>query len=282
VQIVQSDGVDIAVRQSGDGAVSVVFVHGFQNSSAAWSGVMSRLGDRINGVALDLPGCGASSRPADWARCTVDHYARDVANVIEALGLERPVLVGHSLGGGAVLRLALDQPELARALVLVAPISTTGLDFLSAEQIDALADPTDDDALALARAAFFRPPSDEVFALVMEAVHTASREHIQGAARSMAAFDVADQLSTLAVPALLVAGDRDRHVPLRNHLATWARIRRCGLQVFHQVGHVPFDEVPDAFDEVLLRFCGQFAGEAAWSPAMWPNTAPDVRPVPPG
>jgi sigma-B regulation protein RsbQ len=259
VQIVQSDGVDIAVRQSGDGAVPVVFVHGFQNSSAAWSGVMSRLGDRITGVAVDLPGCGASGRPADWSRCSVEHYARDVANVIDALGLEHPVLVGHSLGGGTVLRLGLDHPEMARGLVLVAPISTTGLDFLSAEQIDALADPTEDDALALAHAAFFRPPSDEVFALVMEAVRTASREHIQGAVRSMAAFDVADQLPTLAVAALLVAGDRDRHVPLRNHVATWAGIRRCGLQVFHQVGHVPFDEVPEAFDDVLLRFCGSVA-----------------------
>jgi sigma-B regulation protein RsbQ len=277
---VHSDGVDLAVRQSGDGPVPVVFVHGFQNSSAAWSGVMSRLGEQINGVALDLPGCGASGRPADSARCTVDHYARDVANVIDALGLERPVLVGHSLGGGTVLRLALDRPELAGALVLVAPISTTGLDFLSAEQLDALADPTEEDAIALARAAFFRPPSDEVFAIVMDAVRAASREHIQGAARSMASFVIADELATLTVPALLVAGDRDRHVPLRNHLATWAGIRRCGLQVFHQVGHVPFDEVPDAFDDVFLRFCA--AVEPAWSPAMRPNTAPDVSPLPPG
>lgn len=259
MQTIPSDGVDIVVRHSGDGAVPVVFVHGFQNSSGAWSGVMGRLGNRINGVALDLPGCGTSGRPADWARCTVDHYARDVANVIDALGLDRPVLVGHSLGGGTILRLALDRPELARALVLVAPISTTGLDFLSAEQVDALADPTEADALALARAAFFRPPSDEVFAIVMEAVRAASREHIQGAARSMASFVVADQLHALAVPTLLVAGDRDRHVPLRSHLATWAGIRCCGLQVFHQVGHVPFEEVPDAFDEVFLHFCAAVA-----------------------
>jgi sigma-B regulation protein RsbQ len=255
--VVRSDGVDVEVRTSGNGPVPVVFVHGFQNNGAAWSGVMRRLGDRITGVALDLPGCGTSGRPKTLKRCTIEHYARDVAKVIEALGLDRPVLVGHSLGGGTSLRLALDRPELARALVLVAPISTTGLDFLTPEQVDALADPSADDVLALARAAFFRPPSDEDFAVVMEAVRAASREHIEGAARSMAAFVVADELPTLAVPALLVAGDRDRHVPLRNHLATWAGIRRCGLQIFHQVGHVPFAEVPDAFDDVLLRFLAQ-------------------------
>jgi hypothetical protein len=70
----------------------------------------------------------------------------------------------------------------------------------------------------------------------------------------MPAFSVVDELRTLSVPALLMAGDRDRHVPLRNHLATWATIRRCGLHVFHQVGHVPFAEVPEEFDKVLLRF----------------------------
>ena len=252
--IVDSHGVKVHLRRQGYGAVPVVFVHGFQNSSATWSGVMSRLGDAITGIALDLPGCGASGRPTASARCTVDHYARDVANVIGALDLERPVLVGHSLGGGTVLRLGLDRPDLVRALVLVAPISTSGLDFLTADQVDSLADPTDEEALALARAAFFRPPPDDVFAVVMAGVRDASREHIEGAARSMAAFTVTQELRTLAVPTLLIAGDRDRHVPLRNHLATWAGIRRCGLQVFHQVGHVPFAEVPDEFDDVLRRF----------------------------
>jgi sigma-B regulation protein RsbQ len=255
--VVHSDGVDVEVRTSGTGAVPVVFVHGFQNSSGSWAGVMSRLGDRITAVALDLPGCGASGRPDAWTRCSIEHYARDVANVIEALGLDRPVLVGHSLGGGTVLRLALDRPELARALVLVAPISTTGLDFLTEEQVDSLADPSADDVLALARAAFYRPPSDADFAAVMEAVSAASREHIEGAARSMAGFVVTAELPLLAVPTLLVAGDRDRHVPLRNHLATWAGIRRCGLQIFHRVGHVPFAEVPDAFDDVLVRFLSE-------------------------
>ncbi len=252
--MVDSNGVEVHIRRQGRGAIPVVFVHGFQNSSATWSGVMSRLGEAITGIALDLPGCGASGRPTTSARCTIDHYARDVANVIDALDLERPVLVGHSLGGGTALRLGLDRPDVVRALVLVAPISTAGFDFLSADQVDSLADPTEEEAVTLARAAFFRPPPDDVFAVVMEGVRGASRQHIEGAARSMAAFTVTDELPRLSVPTLLVAGDRDRHVPLRNHLATWAGIRRCGLQVFHQVGHVPFAEVPDEFDDVVLRF----------------------------
>jgi sigma-B regulation protein RsbQ len=43
-------------------------------------------------------------------------------------------------------------------------------------------------------------------------------------------------------------------VPVRNHLATWCALRRSGLQVYFDVGHVPFQEVPDRFTEDLLRF----------------------------
>jgi hypothetical protein len=48
--------------------------------------------------------------------------------------------------------------------------------------------------------------------------------------------------------------DRDDHVPVRNHLATWRALRRSGLQVYFDVGHVSFQEVPDRFTEDLLRF----------------------------
>ena len=65
-----------------------------------------------------------------------------------------------------------------------------------------------------------------------------------------------DQLDRLRLPCLLVCGDRDRHVPLRNLLATQQAIPRCGLQVYHDVGHVPFVEVPDRFATDVGHFLG--------------------------
>ena len=67
-------------------------------------------------------------------------------------------------------------------------------------------------------------------------------------------FDRQDDLHRLAVRTLLVCGDRDQHVPLRNHLATQQGIPRCGLQVYFDVGHVPFVEVPDRFATDVERF----------------------------
>lgn len=159
-------------------------------------------------------------------------------------GLTRPVLVGHSLGAAIGIRIALDRPGLLGGLVLVAPSSTRGLDFLSAQQIEVLAHPTSDDELvALARAAFRRPPAPEVLEQVMAIVRSASPQHIEGAVYSSRDFRVEEELRGLTCRTLLIAGDRDKHVPLRNHLATAMAVPRCGLQVFTDVGHVPFVEV---------------------------------------
>jgi pimeloyl-ACP methyl ester carboxylesterase len=112
----------------------------------------------------------------------------------------------------------------------------------------------DDDLVALARAAFRRPPPPGLLDQVLAVVRSASPEHVEGVVRSTRDFCVEQDLARLTCRTIVIAGDRDRHVPLRNHLATAAAIPRCGLQVFYDVGHVPFVEVPDEFDRVLARF----------------------------
>jgi sigma-B regulation protein RsbQ len=175
--------------------------------------------------------------------------------VCDALHVTAPIAIGHSLGGATVLRAALREPKRFAGLVLVAPASTTGLDFLPDGAFEGLVHPTLEQQRELARAAFRRSPAPADFEALMAVIARATREHIEGAARSMRDFRCQHELVKLALPALLVCGDRDRHVPLRNHLATWQAIPRCGLQVYSDVGHVPFFETPDAFAQDVVRFC---------------------------
>ena len=154
-----------------------------------------------------------------------------------------------------MLDAALTHPNRFRGAVLVAPASTSGLDFLPDEAaFEALAHPTPDQQRALARAAFRSPPADDDFAALMDVIARATPQHIEGAARAMRDFTRQADLPRLAIPTLLVCGDRDRHVPLANHLATQQGIPRCGLQVYFDVGHVPFAEVPDRFAADVTRF----------------------------
>ena len=164
------------------------------------------------------------------------------------------MVVGHSLGAATVMAAALACPGRFAGLVLIAPASTSGLDFVPDDQFDSLAHPTREQQEALALAAFRRPPSDEGFRQLMSVIEMASPQHIDGAARSMRDFACQQSLVALDVRSILLCGDRDRHVPLRNHLATHGAIARCGLQVYFDIGHVPFVETPDRCAADVERF----------------------------
>ena len=233
-----------------------MFVHGFQNDHTTWSPLVERLdAGRYRFTSFDLLGCGASERPDTWERCAIEEYGADLIALCDRLEISRPVLLGHSLGAAIVLSAALENPGRFAAAVLLAPASTTGLDFLPDEaSFDALAHPTADQQHALAHAAFRRPPAEEDFAELVAVIERASPEHIEGAARAMRTFTCQSNLDALDLPAILVCGDRDRHVPLRNHLATQHAIPRCGLQVYFDIGHVPFIEAPDRCAADVERF----------------------------
>ena len=188
-------------------------------------------------------------------RCSIQEYGADLVALCDGLEIGRPVVLGHSLGAAIVVSAALENPGRFAGAVLLAPASTTGLDFLPDDaSFDALAHPTADQQHALARAAFRRLPTEEDFAEFVAVIEQASPEHIEGAARAMRGFTCQSDLDVLDLPVILICGDRDRHVPLRNHLATQHAIPRCGLQVYFDIGHVPFMETPDSCAADVERF----------------------------
>lgn len=249
-------GGELAVWQSGAGDRDLVFVHGFQNDHSAWQPLLQRLDpDRYRFTCFDLLGCGASAGADTWTRCTIDEYAADLAALCDLLKIRRPVVIGHSLGAAIILSAALADTTRFAGAVLVAPASTSGLDFLPDESsFAALAYPTGEQQRALAAAAFRRLPPENEFRELMAVIEAASAQHIEGAARSMRAFNRQAELSALTMPCIVVCGDRDRHVPLRNHLATQQAIPRCRLQVYFDIGHVPFAETPGACATDVERF----------------------------
>ena len=101
--------------QAGTGR-DVILIHGFQNDHTAWDPFIERVDLQHTRVtALDLVGCGASSGAAAWTRCTISEYADDLIAVCDALGLNAPVAIGHSLGGAVVLEAALARPAASAA-----------------------------------------------------------------------------------------------------------------------------------------------------------------------
>ncbi len=128
---VQANGITQAVRVAGppDG-VPVLLVHGNVSSSAFWEPLLARLPDTLRVVAPDLRGYGETdTAPVDATR-GLDDFADDVAALLDAPGLfppgARPVVAGHSLGGGVAMRLLVGHPERVAGLLLEAPVSPYG------------------------------------------------------------------------------------------------------------------------------------------------------------
>lgn len=108
------DGVPIRYSVTGAGEPAVVLLHGWAMDRRIWDGQVPRLAEPYRVVAVDLAGHGESgSGRADW---TMGAFAEDVRAVVDALGLSRVVLVGHSMSGLVALEVWMLLPTTAPAV----------------------------------------------------------------------------------------------------------------------------------------------------------------------
>jgi pimeloyl-ACP methyl ester carboxylesterase len=103
----------------GRGVKPVVLAHGITDNGLCWSGVAAAMEADYDLVAVDARGHGLSDRPESGYG--VSDHARDLAGLIRDLALERPALMGHSMGADSVAVLAADYPELVGCLILEDP-----------------------------------------------------------------------------------------------------------------------------------------------------------------
>jgi pimeloyl-ACP methyl ester carboxylesterase len=116
------DGVTLRYLDAGAGDPPLLFVHGWTCNTTSWRAQVSHFATTNRVVALDLRGHGESDKPdQDY---TIDGFVDDVAWFARETGLDKPVVIGHSMGGVIALNLAHSHPDVARAVVLVdAPLA---------------------------------------------------------------------------------------------------------------------------------------------------------------
>jgi len=121
-QFIEVSGARIHYLDKGTGP-SIVIIHGLGGQIGNFTyALLDRLTDEFRVILMDRPGSGYSRR-APGATGRLTEQAAIVAEFIRKLGLQRPLLVGHSLGGAIALTVALDHPEMVKALALVAPLT---------------------------------------------------------------------------------------------------------------------------------------------------------------
>ncbi len=118
---VQANGIKIHFYRSTPpgGGPALVLIHGLTDNGMCWGRVAEALDDTYDLIMPDLRGHGLSEKPA--AGYALEDRAADVAGLIDALALDRPVLMGHSLGGETVMAVSALYPERVRAVILEDP-----------------------------------------------------------------------------------------------------------------------------------------------------------------
>ena len=256
---VQADTVKLQYFEHGTGPEWLVLVHGYRSSGRIWRLVQEALDPtRFRSLALSNRGAGDSERTAAEADYTVESFARDLFAATQALGLRDFTLVGHSMGGATVTQVALDHPELVKALVLLnpAPLAGRGLSQNWEQQIReefASGWSTEDVAANT-------PHVPEAFRQALQAdIARNPIERALGGRRSMAGLRLRPRLQELSMPVCVIGGDQDTTVGVHNILAEYLALPESWrfLHMFHSIGHSPNVEVATQCAGVLDRFVSQ-------------------------
>jgi pimeloyl-ACP methyl ester carboxylesterase len=221
--------------------VPLVLVHGAGGTHAHWPEALRRLpGRRV--LAVDLPGHGGSPPPGERA---VPAYARRIVDLLDALGIARAAVGGHSMGGAVALTLALDAPERVAGLLLVG----TGARLRVAPAIlQAWADPARASELAIAAAGFFfgAGASPELLRAFAEGMEAVAPGVVHGDFTACDAFDVIARLGEIRAPARVVVGAEDKLTPLKYSTLLRDRLPGEGFLVVPGAGHMVTWEAPEA------------------------------------
>jgi len=270
------DGVDVAYVDENppDGAPAVqtpmVLVHGLGATLDHWALAIPLLAKTRRVLAIDLPGFGRSGKP-DRVYSPAEFVAI-LRGFAAKIGVERFVLVGHSMGGAISAEFVLEHEALVERLVLVDAAGMTRmptglLDYL-VERFERKVDPKKVVlpprlVRAMVKLVFYEPSAfaeRNVGRILASMSEEDWPERVRSFVRSVSGLSksrLRTRLDEIRTPTLIVWGARDRVLPLRHGRLLHEGIRGSRLVVFPRTGHCPQIERADAFCDAVEGFLGE-------------------------
>ncbi len=269
----------VNVLDIGEGP-AVVFLHGLAGCWQNWLETIPDLARDHRVVAIDLPGFGFSEMPAE--PISIPGYSRLVVALLDELGIDAATLVGNSMGGFVACDTAIRFPARVQRLVLVAAAGLSmqhilnernrglrarvenllffGLGRLAARSDVVVRNPHLRRALLLLAVAH---PERLSGPLVLEQVNGAGKPGFDAALDAMVRYPIRDRLGEIRAPALIVWGELDRLVPLRDATEFEWLIADARAVVYEDTGHMVMLERPERFNADLRGFLAERPGKLA-------------------
>jgi pimeloyl-ACP methyl ester carboxylesterase len=276
---IELDGTPVNVLEVGpehdEGYQPLVFIHGLSGSWPNWLEQLPIFAATHRVITLDLPGFGYSPMPRETI--SIAGYAHLLDRLLDRLEVSAAAVIGNSMGGFIGAELAISFPQRVERLVLVSAAglstheprgSTAVLPAMRALErtlmaTSAWAASKSDEVVRRARlrdaalGVVVRHPEKLSAALATEQVRGAGKPGFVQALESIFHYEIRDRLPKIACPTLIVWGEQDRLISVRDADVFAELIPNSRKVVFGDTGHVAMLERPDAFNALLEEFLAE-------------------------
>lgn len=226
---------------------NLVFIHGAGGNHTIWGHQLAHV-SQANTYGLDLPGHGRSAGPGSN---TIAGYRDAVLAFLDALGLQKVILAGHSMGGGIAQTFALANPERLEGIILVG--TGARLKVLPAILEGLLADFTTTIHL-VANYSYGPATSPDVIRSGEQDLLKNQPEIVHGDFVACNDFDVMGQSGEIRIPTLILVGTADQMTPVKYARYLEANIPGAELVLIEGAGHMLMVEKPEVVTVAIDRF----------------------------
>ncbi len=252
MRTVEVDGRKLSAWVSGESfdpsRKALVFIHGSAGDHTNWIYQYSTLKDRFPIAVLELPGHGRSEGPGEQS---VDVYVEWVRKTIAALGIARPILIGHSLGAATGLTFAVKYGSLLTGIVPVGsgarmPVNPAILEGLKTNPAPVYE--------MVVKFSFARANRERFGKVMVESLSRADAMIFHGDLTACDRLDLTGTAGSIRVPTLVVCGDDDKMTP--PFLSEFLRdaIPGAKMVVVPGAGHFVMMENPEVFNQEISDF----------------------------
>ena len=276
------DGIRVHYQEAGDPkAPAIMLIHGFASSTLVWSKVFLQFADAgYRVIAPDLLGYGYSAKPRN-GEYTIAGQARLLIGLLNALGIPRAIFIGSSYGGAVAATCALDYPDRVEKLIMVGAVNNNRpLEFMLMRLFGSRVFGDVVSPLLIGSRRLLRRRMKGVYdrhAWVLDERRIDARHLPLRAASTQRAIiktvrrwnaeRISRDAHLITQPTLLLWGENDREIPLADGERLHAEIPGSRFVVFLNCGHLPHEEYPEAFTNVVIDFCKASTQPSAVAPA---------------